>query len=350
MMKTMEAAVLYGKRDVRMERVPRPVAGRGQVLVKIKAVGICGSDVHYYQEFGMGENYRLTQPQILGHEASGMVVETGEDITGFQPGDRVTIEPGETCMRCTQCKTGHYNLCPDVHFLSTPFEKGAFAEYLAMRADMLYMIPDDMSYEVASLAEPLSVGIHACEMSLVRPGVKLLILGAGPIGLMALIAARAFGATDITICDIQDNRLEFAKTVCKARNIANTKTMSARELVERYAGGIGFDCVIEAAGAPVTQHMTVEAARKGARIALVGIGGDEDVMVNTFDIIDKELTIRGVFRYANSYPAAVEILHSGIVDFEKIISKRFPLAQTGEALEYALTRKLDAIKTVVTDL
>lgn len=345
----MKAAVLYGKMDVRNELVEKPVATKGQAIVQIKAVGVCGSDIHYFEHFGMGDSYKLTEPQILGHEASGIVVEIGEGVTNVHIDDRVTIEPGETCLHCEQCKTGHYNLCRDVHFLSVPHEKGAFAEYLVMDSDMLFRVPDSMSYEVASLAEPLSVGIHACDLAEVKPGVKLLIIGAGPIGLMVLIAARTYGATDITICDVQDNRLEFAKEQCGAKNIVNTKIHSANDIVEKFTSGVGFDCVIETAGSPITEYMTVALARRGAHIALVGIPKDKDLGMNIFDIIDKELTIRGVFRYANTYPLAVSILDSGVVDFEKIITNRFPLDQTKEALEFALKNKMNSIKTVVTN-
>lgn len=195
----MRAAVLYGKKDIRIEEVEKPSAGPGEVVVQIKAVGICGSDVHYYEEFRMGKTYEMVEPQILGHEPSGIVVETGEGVTGIKPGDRVAVEPGETCGRCRHCKSGHYNLCGDVRFLSTPGNKGAFAEYLVIGADMVFPIPDRMSYEVASLSEPLSVGIHACELAEVKPGDRLMILGGGPIGIMAAAAALAFGVTDITL-------------------------------------------------------------------------------------------------------------------------------------------------------
>lgn len=346
-MSNMRAAVLHGKKDVRVEDVPRPSAGYGQVVVQIKAIGICGSDVHYYEEFGMGPAYQLTAPQILGHESSGVIVEVGPGVIGRAVGQRVTVEPGETCGTCRQCKSGHYNLCPDVRFLSVPGNKGAFAEYLVMGAEMVFPIPDRMSYEVASLAEPLSVGIHACELAKVRPGTRMMVLGGGPIGIMAVAAARAFGVTDITVGDIQENRLEFARQHCHVKHTVNTLEQSVQQIVAQFTGGEGFDCVIETSGAPAADLMSVQLVRKGGYVSLVGIPKEAAVPFHIFDIIDKEVTLKGVFRYANVYPMAIDILNSQIIDFEAAITRRFPLEQTGEALAFALDHKREAIKTVI---
>ena len=342
----MKAAFLYGKKDIRIEEVAVPEIKPHEVLVQIKAVGICGSDVHYYEHFGMGPAYQLTKPQVLGHEASGIVVKVGSEVKNLKPSDRVTIEPGETCFRCEQCKNGHYNLCPDVHFLSTPDNKGAFAEYLVMNSDLLYRIPDEMSFEVASLAEPLSVGIHACEQVNARPGKSLVILGAGPIGMVTLAAARAFGLTDITMCDIQESRLSFALRY-GAKHVFVNKGINAEEVVQRFTDGAGFDCCIETAGSPVTHEMSISLMKKGGIIALVGIPAQSHVSINVSDIIDKELTVRGVFRYANSYKTAVQMLNSGVIDFKSLITKRFPLKETQAALQFALEEKNHSMKTII---
>ena len=345
-MDTMKAAILYGKKDIRIEQVPMQLVGDNQVLIRIKAVGICGSDLHYYEHFGMGESYKLTEPQILGHEPSGQVVQVGKNVTGLAMGARVTIEPGEICFKCFQCKSGHYNLCPDVHFLSTPANKGAFAEYLVMDADMLFKIPDTMSYDIACMAEPLSVGINACKQAEAGPGKSLLILGAGPIGLLTLVAARAYGVTNLIICDIQDSRLVLAKKF-GAKHVFNSAKVSSKEEIKRLTDGVGVDCCIETAGNPITHELTVSLTRKGGNIALVGIPKDTHVPINVFDIIDKELTIRGVFRYANTYRTAIEILESGIVNFEEMITNRFSLDETGKALELTLKDKMSAIKNLI---
>ena len=346
-MKTMKAAVLYGKKDIRIEEIEKPSAGPGEVLIQVKAVGICGSDIHYYEEFRMGTAYEMTEPQILGHEPSGLVVEIGEGVQGIRVGDRVAVEPGETCGHCRHCKSGHYNLCRDVRFLATPGNKGAFAEYLVMGADMVFKIPDDMSYEVASLSEPLSVGIHACQLAKVKPGERLLVLGGGPIGIMAVAAALAFGVTDITLGDIQENRLQFARGHCRVSRTVNTGKLDAAQIVAEYTEGEGFDCVIETSGAPAADYMSVDLVRKGGRVSLVGIPKEEAVPFHIFDIIDKEVTLNGVFRYANSYPLAVKILESRVIDFDAVITRCFALKDTAEAMEYALTQKSQSIKTVI---
>lgn len=343
----MKAAVLYGKKDIRIEEVEKPVAGPKEVLIQMKAVGICGSDIHYYEEFAMGTTYQMTEPQILGHEPSGVIVGVGNQVTTVKVGDRVTIEPGETCGCCDQCKSGHYNLCSDVRFLSVPGNKGAFAEYLVMGEDMVYKIPDSMPYEIACLAEPLSVGIHACELAKIRPQDRLLVLGAGPIGLMAVAAALSFGVKDITVGDIQENRLEFAKKYCNVKYTVNTMQKTSTEIIEECTDGRGFDCVIETSGAPAADYMTVDLVRKGGRISLVGIPKEEAVSFHIFDIIDKEISLYGVFRYANCYPLAVQILNSGIIDFEKLITKKYDLSKAAEAMDFALNHKMEAIKTVV---
>lgn len=342
----MKAAFLHGKKDIRMEEIPIPDVLEHQALIQIKAVGICGSDIHYYEHFGMGPAYQLTKPQILGHEASGIIASVGAAVTHLKVGDRVTIEPGETCFRCEACKSGHYNLCPDVEFLSTPNNKGAFAEYLVMNADLLYKIPDEMSYEIASLAEPLSVGIHACEQVLARPGKSLIILGAGPIGMLTLAAARAFGVTEITMCDLQESRLSLAKQG-GAKHVFVNQDIGMEEIWERFTNGNGYDCCIETAGSSITHGITTSLVKKGGMIALVGIPVSSHVSLSVADIIDKELTLRGVFRYANSYKTAVELLSSGILDFNSLITKTFPLEQTSEALQYALEEKSQGMKTIV---
>lgn len=343
----MKAAVLYGKRDVRIKDVVKPTPADHEVLIQIKAVGICGSDIHYYEEFGMGNTYKMTEPQILGHEPSGVVVEVGANVKKFKPGDRVTIEPGETCGHCVACRNGHYNLCEDVRFLSVPGNKGAFAEYVVMGEEMLFSIPDNMSYEIACMAEPLSVGIHACRLIHVQPEERLLVVGAGPIGLMTIAAAKAFGMKNITVCDVQKERLETAKEICHIENGFLSTEKSPEQVREEYTDGKGYDCLIEASGAPVAQWSTISYLKKGGRMSMVGIPKEMKVGFNIFDLIDKEITVQGVFRYANDYPLAIQMLQERIIDFEKIITNRFPLQQTGEALEHALTNK-KSMKVVIT--
>ncbi len=341
----MKAAVLFGKKDIRLVDAEDPFPGKNEALIAVKAVGICGSDVHYYEHFGMGESYRLTSPQILGHEPSGVIAAVGSDVKNLSIGQRVTVEPGETCGVCSQCKSGHYNLCGEVRFLSTPNNKGAFAEYLVMNAEMLYPIPDDMSYETACLAEPLSVGIQACKQINARPGKSLLIIGAGSIGILALIAAKSFGVVNCIVCDTVQSKLDMVKAL-GASHIVHAKNQNLTDEINRITDGKGVDCCIEASGSASGIQNVLRSVRRGGNVALVGIPRESEVPVNVFDIIDKEIHLSGVFRYTNTYPTAIEILHKNMEDIKRIITGRFQLNETGTALQAALDQR-NSLKSVI---
>src|SRR5512133_1207835 len=207
---SMLAAVMYGPRDVRLERRPIPDIGPDEVLVDIAAVGVCGSDVHFYWDGRIGKRV-VQKPMILGHESAGTVVAVGDRVTSLQPGDRVALEPGIPCRRCSYCKTGHYNLCPNVAFMAAPHTDGAMREYVKTAADFAFKLPDSMSFEDGTLVEPLSVGVYAARRGRVAPGDNVVILGAGTIGLMALQAAKVYGASRRIVVDLQPDRLEMAK-------------------------------------------------------------------------------------------------------------------------------------------
>ena len=205
-MQKIQAGVMYGVDDIRVEEVDFPQMKPGDVLIKIKAVGICGSDVHYYKHGRIG-SYVVAKPLILGHECAGEIVEVASDVKGFQPGDRVAVEPGYTCRKCVYCKTGRYNLCPDVTFMATPPIDGAFVEYVAWPADFVYRLPENLTFAHGALMEPLAVGMHAVRRSRLKPGEPIVILGAGTIGLVTILAAKAAGAGEI-IVDTRSKRLE----------------------------------------------------------------------------------------------------------------------------------------------
>ncbi|MBO8138167.1 MAG: NAD(P)-dependent alcohol dehydrogenase [Desulfotomaculum sp.] len=341
----MKAAILHKPFDVRIEEIPVPEVKPDEALVKIKAVGVCGSDVHYYEHGKIGR-YVVEKPLILGHEAGGEVVAVGENVTGLKVGQRVAIEPGVTCGKCQYCKEGRYNLCPDVVFLATPPVDGAFCEYISIRADFLHPIPDNMSYEAASLIEPFSVGLHACRRAGVKPGDTVAVLGLGPVGLLTIVAARAFGAANIIAADLESIRLEMAKEM-GASVVINAKEQDVRKAVLEATSGIGADVAIETAGSTVTNQMAVEVARRGGKVALVGLPPKPQVEFNVLSIADNELDIFGIFRYSNTYPAAVQLLSSGIAPVEKLVTHRFTLEQTKEALELARTQKSTSIKVMV---
>ena len=206
----MNVALMHEPYDIEIVERDMPKVGPKDVLIKMMAVGVCGSDVHYYAHGRVGE-FVVEKPIVLGHECAGMVAQVGDEVTDFKVGDRVAIEPGEPCRECEYCKSGQYNLCPHMEFMATPPYDGAFCEYVSHPADFLYHLPDSVTYEQATLVEPFSVGLQACKRADIKPGSTVVIMGMGPVGLMAVVAAKAYGATNIIVSDLEDNRLEAAK-------------------------------------------------------------------------------------------------------------------------------------------
>jgi len=321
-------------------KIDMPEIKKDEVLVKIKAVGVCGSDVHYYDKGKIG-SFIVKRPLILGHECSGEIVEVGEEVKNLQIGDKVALEPGIPCRRCIYCKTGRYNLCPEIKFMATPPVNGAFVEYVAHPADFVFKLPENVSYEEATLFEPLAVGLYSVVRAKVGFGGKILILGAGPIGLSTLQAAINIGGGRITVADIYDFRLEKAKEL-GADELINPRQTNALDKL-----GSSFDYVFETAGSVVTTQQTVKLAKNGGKVILVGLPAQEEIEFNTNQIITKELDVLGIFRYANMYPKAIRLAEKGQVNLKTVISKKFSFPKTEEALKFARDNKESSIKTVV---
>ena len=206
----MRAAVLKSQGEMALGIVGVPALANDQVLVQVAAVGVCGSDVHYYEHGRIGE-YVVEHPLVLGHELSGRIAAVGRDVDPARVGQRVAVEPQRPCRTCRQCKAGRYNLCPHVEFYATPPVDGAFCEYVPIQSDFAHEIPDSVSDEAGALLEPLSVGIWACQRAEIRPGSRVLVAGAGAIGIIAAQTARAFGASEVYITDVSPERLAFAR-------------------------------------------------------------------------------------------------------------------------------------------
>ena len=346
MAQTMKAAVLHGIEDLRVEAVPAPeLCGPDYCIVRIGACGICGSDVHFFRHGRIGA-FVVESPMSLGHEAAGTVVEVGAEVTGLKPGDRVAIEPGWTCRRCEFCKTGRYNLCSDVVFLSCPPYDGAFAEFVAWPADFLYKLPENVSLEEGAMVEPFSVGLHAARRAGVRGGDWVLVTGAGPIGLCTLQAARANGATRIIVSDMVDSRLELAANL-GATHTVNLGRADLREAVADLTGGRGVDVVFECSGAIPPVHDAVEVVKRGGMVQLVGNFMEELPQVPIQRMVERELTVSGLFRYVNCYPPSIEMIATGKIDLKSLITHRFPLAETPEALVWVDENKDKVIKAVI---
>jgi len=313
-------AVLHEPGDIRIEERPMPEPGPREVLVEVTSVGVCGSDVHYYEHGRIGSHV-VRAPLVLGHESAGRVVALGEGASKHAEGDRVTLEPGVPCGRCRECRAGRYNLCPDVVFFGTPPVDGAFARYVTIHEDFAFALPDSLSDDVGALMEPLSVGIWACRKAGVSAGDRVLVTGAGPIGLLAMQVALAFGATQVEISDVNERRLELA------RQTGATRALRAGEDEPAEA-----DALIECSGHPGALQAGIAALRPAGTAVLVGMGPGESGEVPLALIQGREIWVTGTFRYANTYPTAIALAATGRVDLDSIITGHFGLEDTETAL------------------
>jgi L-iditol 2-dehydrogenase len=330
----MRASVLSGASSISVEQRPIPAVQSDEVLVRVAAVGVCGSDVHYYREGRIGD-FVVEGPLVLGHEVSGRIAAVGAGVDPGRIGQRVAIEPQRPCRVCWQCKSGRYNLCPDMRFYATPPVDGAFCEYVTIQADFAHPVPDSVSDEAAALLEPLSVGIWACRKARIMPGSRVLIAGAGPIGVITAQAARAFGAAEIIVSDPVADR---------------------RQLVERFGAtwtldptaedvaGLGVDAFIDASGATPAVISGITAVRGAGVVVLVGMGADQ-IALPIPVIQNRELTITGVFRYTDTWPTATGLVASGQVDLDSLVTARFGLDDVDKALD--ADQNPGSLKTVV---
>lgn len=341
------SAVLLKKGDLQLEQRPIPKAGRNEVLLRIHSVGICGSDVHYLVNGCIGD-FIVKAPMVLGHESSGVVAEVGEGVKHLKPGDRVAIEPGIPCRHCDHCKNGQYNLCPDIVFCATPPYDGTLARYYVQAADFCYKLPDHVSFEEGALLEPLSVAVQACRRANITLGDRVLICGAGPIGLMNLLTAKASGASKICITDIDEHRLSVAKSMGADLTYLIAKK-EPRQLAEEIAGifdGVRPDKTIECSGAESSIQLAIYATKSGGTIVLVGLGPAE-VRLPIVNAAVREVDIRGVFRYANCYPVALAMVASGRINVKPLVTHRYKLEETLKAFETAKTGADHAIKVII---
>jgi len=349
----MKAAVLYGIRDLRIEERPVPTPGPGEVQVRIARVGVCGSDVHYYTHGRIGD-FVVREPMILGHECAGIVTAVGPGVTRVAEGARVAIEPGYTCRKCFYCKTGRYNLCPDVTFMATPPVDGSFCEYVVWPEDFVFPLPDELTFEDGAMMEPFSCGLWAVHRGGVQSGDCIVVFGAGPIGLMTLQAAAIAGATTLIAVDINDFRLEFAKRL-GATHVIDAREGDAldkvfaitREIHPGFPERKGVDVAFETAGALETTRNTLAAARRGGVAVLVGLPPESMVELDIAGAASKEIDIRGMFRYANQYPAAIAFAAQGRADVRSPVTHHFPLEQAEDALVFADENKHCAMKVMV---
>ncbi len=343
---TMKAAVLYGINDLRVEDRPIPeLLGPDYCLVKIGACGICGSDIHFLRHGRIGE-FVVETPMSLGHESAGTIVEVGDEVKGLIPGDRVAVEPGWACRKCEFCRSGRYNLCRDVVFLACPPYDGAFAEYLAWPADFLFKLPENVSLEEGAMIEPFSVGLHAARRAGIRGGDWVLVAGSGPIGLCAIQAAKANGATRIIVTDMVPSRLETARKLGATATI-NLAETDVEEAVADLTGGRGVDVVLECSGTSKAVISAVEVVKNGGMVQLVGNFMEEMPPIPIQRMVERELSVSGLFRYVNTYPASVDMIAAGVIDLKSLITHRFALDEAPDAMMWVDENKDKVIKGVI---
>jgi L-iditol 2-dehydrogenase len=333
----MRAAVLRGPGDVVVEERPVPTPSEGEVVVRVESVGVCGSDTHYYEHGRIGR-FVVEAPLVLGHEASGEVAVLGAGVTALAVGQRVSVEPGVPDLTCEQCLAGRYNLCPNMRFFATPPIDGALAEYVVVHAAFAHPVPEGMSDDAAALLEPLSVGIWACRKGGITGGSRVLVTGAGPIGLVSVQAALAFGATEVVVSDVNPARLALARDLGATAVVdARTTTLSDLERPPQV--------LLECSGHPAATAQAVRALARAGRAVLVGMGGDE-IPLPLSVVQERELEVTGTFRYAGTWPTAIALVASGRIDLDRLVTGTYGLDKAEEALT-AGRRDPQTVKVVV---
>ena len=347
-MKNSEA-ILVTPKHFEIQECPMPEPKDNEILMKVEYVGMCGSDIHGF-EFGPFIPPKDPNQKIgLGHEVAGEVVKVGAKVTKFKPGDKVLIEPGVPDDSCEYCREGRYNICPAVDFMATqPNYKGALCQYMTHQEEWTYHVPEGMTTMEAALVEPAAVGMHAAILGEARLGKSIVILGAGTIGLMVLQACLSLGATDITVVDVMQKRLDLALKL-GAKRVINGKEQNTVEVLrsEELYGDHGVELVFECAGAVFTAQQAVEIVSRGGKIMMVGTQSNP-VPIN-FLKINREVTIQTSFRYCNNYPQTIEAIATGKFNVKDMVTHVYDYKDVQKAFEEAIdpVKKCDMIKGVV---
>lgn len=334
----MEALVIHSSGDLRVENYPTPAVASGQVRVRIRTGGICGSDLHYYQHGGFGA-IRIQQPMVLGHEVAGVLDEVAPDVTHFARGDRIAVNPSHPCGQCRFCQLGLQNHCLDMRYFGSamrmPHVQGAFRQEIVVGASQAYKLADSVSDAEGAMAEPLAVALHAVNRAGPLLGRKVLVTGCGPIGAMVIIAARRAGATVIVATDV------VAQPLRKALNVGADSVINMAESPEalaKYAVDKGqFDVLFEASGNERALRAAFDVVRPRGVVVQLGLSGSELTLpFNT--VVAKEFDIRGAFRFHEEFGVAVELINKGLVDLKPLISATLPYRDAGKAFALAADR------------
>ncbi|MYL45730.1 alcohol dehydrogenase catalytic domain-containing protein [Virgibacillus halodenitrificans] len=322
----MKAAVWYGKHDVRVENTEEPALVPGKVKVKVECAGICGSDLHAYHGAGIQENEPHPvsgemAPLTMGHEFAGVVTEVGEGVSDFSINDKVVIEPLIYCGKCEYCKRNHYNKCSSFGFVGLN-ANGGFAEYVVLEPKMLHKLPEQVSLEEGALVEPTAVALHAIRESKFKVGDKVAVFGVGPIGLLTIMAAKAAGATEIYAVDVSPERLVKAQEVGATYAINAVEENAVERIIALSDGGV--DVAYEAAGAEITLANALSTVKKGGEVMVISII-PEPVKVDVLQLTFKEASITSVLAYRNIFPEVISLIASGVLDVNKVVTKKISL-------------------------
>lgn len=333
---SMNAALLYGASDMRIESIPTPALQSGMVLLRIRRVGICGSDLHYHAHGKCGA-FEPDRPFVMGHELSAEIAALGTGVDSLKVGQRVTVNPARSCGRCHDCKIGRPNLCRHIIMLgsasSTPPTNGAMAEFVAVRADQCHVLPSEIDDGLAAMMEPFAVALHAVKRAGSIAGKRVLVTGGGTIGLLTAIAARAYGASLVVVSDVVESRLE------KARSFDVDATLnSGSATLDSDVSALtddGFDLIFEASGAPQALRQAFDLIRVGGTIVQIGTLGTDDIPLPANQVMVKEINFIGSMRYGDVFDEAIRLVASGRVDLHPFITQVFPFAETAQAMAAA---------------
>jgi len=341
----MEALVLERKGELSIREIALPTeVGPHDVKIRIHTVGICGSDVHYY-EYGAIGPFIVKEPMVLGHEASGTVVEVGQAVKNLKPGDRVCMEPGIPDPNSRASRLGIYNLDPAVRFWATPPVHGCLTPYVVHPDAYTFKLPENVSFAEGAMVEPLAVGMHAAVKAKIKPGDLAVVMGAGPIGIVTALAALAGGCSQVVLTDVQQPKLDLAAALGPIRPV-NVGKENLRGVIDALTDGWGADIVFEASGAPPAIQAVHEALCPGGRIVLVGLP-IRPVSLDLVALSAKEASIESVFRYAHVYPRALALMGSGKIDVKPLISRTFEFRDSIKAFDFAVKMPPDCVKAQI---
>jgi L-iditol 2-dehydrogenase len=347
---TMRAAVTRDWNEIRIEDVPVPRPEQGEVLVRVGACGICGTDLKIVAGIYKG-SWPPALPFIQGHEWAGTVAALGEGVTGLQVGDRVAAENHKGCGMCANCRRGRYNLCEVARSKGKAYKlyghsaQGAFAEYAARPASLLHKLPEAVSFEEGTIVNQGALGLHAIRRCRIEPGDTVVVIGPGLVGLITVQLAKAVGATRVIMAG-RGLRLELAKEL-GADDVVDISSTDTVEGIRALTDGRGADCAFECAGAPESVVASINCVKRGGRVALIGLTGNMPIDLNTDRLVLDEIDVFGVRSSPNTYPQLITLIASGKVNVRKLVSGIYPLECITEAFEAFRNREGGAIRMVI---